>query len=63
MVKNMTYNNNNKQDANQALLAQCKEMCPDAEFDMRVENNLVHKLEKHYIKLENNSYIVAESVS
>lgn len=60
MVKNMTYNNNNKQDANQALLAQCKEMCPDAEFDMRVENNLVNKLEKHYINSRPHYTLVKE---
>lgn len=53
MVNEMTYNNNNKQNANDILHAQCKEMCPDTEFDLRVKNNLVHKLERYYVKSEN----------
>lgn len=32
------------------IRAQCTEMCPDQEFDMRVKNNLVHALEKKFIK-------------
>ena len=32
------------------IRAQCTEMCPDQEFDMRVKNNLVNVLEKKFIK-------------
>lgn len=32
------------------IRAQCTEMCPDQEFDIRVKNNLVHALEKKFIK-------------
>lgn len=28
----------------------CSQMCPDAEFNLRVTNNIVNKLEKKIIK-------------
>jgi len=33
--------------------AECREMCPDAEFNMRVTNDLVNNLEKKIIKCDN----------
>ena len=30
--------------------AECKEMCPDQEFNMRVKNNIVNVLEKKQIE-------------
>lgn len=31
------------------IIAECKDMCPDQEFNMRVKNNLVNVLEKKII--------------
>ncbi len=32
------------------LIPECKEMCPDDEFNLRTKNNLVHVLEKKIVK-------------
>lgn len=50
--RNETRNTKNKPISvrSVAIRAQCTEMCPDQEFDMRVKNNLVHALEKKFIK-------------
>jgi hypothetical protein len=32
------------------IKAECKEMCPDQEFNMRVKNNIVNILEKKHIE-------------
>lgn len=47
-MKPRFYNNNNaKRD--KVIRAECKEMCPDYEFNLRVKNNLVNFLEKKII--------------
>jgi hypothetical protein len=47
---NNTNNNRNSRPKNEQLVAECREMCPNDEFHMRIENNLVHSLEKRIIK-------------
>ncbi len=54
---NNHYNNSNnnhyqrsKNVKNEPLVAECKEMCPNDEFNLRVNNNLVNPLEKRIIK-------------
>ena len=43
-------NLNKKFSKEKILVAECKDMCPDDEFNLRVKNNLVNVLEKRYFK-------------
>jgi hypothetical protein len=47
---NHNINQRNKFVKNERLVAECKEMCPNDEFNLRVNNNLVNPLEKRIIK-------------
>jgi hypothetical protein len=46
---------------NGGIIAACKEMCPDHEFNMRTTNNLVNTLEKKilkYLKMTNKFLLI-----
>ena len=42
--------NFNIRNRKEILNSECKEMCPDDEFNLRVKNNLVNVLEKKIVK-------------
>ena len=55
---NSNSNYNNKGKSENELVALCKEMCPDDEFHLRTNNNLVNVLEKQIIKLVLFSFVL-----
>ncbi len=48
--RHLNNNQKSKNVKNERLVAECKEMCPNDEFNLRVNNNLINPLEKRIIK-------------
>ena len=49
-MHDLKKNANTTRSRKDTLKPECKDMCPDDEFNLRVKNNLVNVLEKKIIK-------------